>query len=69
MLKRSAVAVAVILLSNPVLAQVQQPATRAASAQSLAGKIDALFKPQYKADDPGATVIVVKNGKTVFRKA
>lgn len=69
MLKRSAVAVAVILLSNPVLAQVQQLATRAASAQSLAGKIDALFKPQYKAEDPGATVIVVKDGKTVFRKA
>lgn len=69
MLKLSAVAVAVILLSNPVLAQAQQPATRAATAQPLAGKLDALFKPQYKADDPGATVIVVKDGKTVFRKA
>jgi len=69
MLKLSAVAVAVILLSNPVLAQAQQPASRAAAAQPLAAKLDALFKPQYKADDPGATVIVVKNGKTVFRKA
>ncbi|QYG00395.1 MULTISPECIES: serine hydrolase [Massilia] len=69
MLKLSAVAVAVVLLSNPMLAQAQQPATRAASAQSLAGKLDALFKPQYKAEDPGATVIVVKDGKTVFRKA
>lgn len=69
MLKLSAVAVAVILLSNPVHAQAQQPATGAAATQSLAGKLDALFKPQYKADDPGATVIVVKDGKTVFRKA
>jgi CubicO group peptidase (beta-lactamase class C family) len=69
MLKLSAVAVAVVLLSNPMLAQAQQPATRAASAQSLATKLDALFKPQYKAEDPGATVIVVKDGKTVFRKA
>lgn len=69
MLKLSAVTVAVLLLSNPVLAQAQQPATRAAAAQPLAGKLDALFKPQYKADDPGATVIVVKDGKTVFRKA
>ncbi|WP_137172642.1 serine hydrolase [Massilia sp. HP4] len=69
MLKLSAVAVAVILLSNPVLAQAQQPATKAAATQSLAGKLDAIFKPQYKADDPGATVIVVKDGKTVLRKA
>lgn len=69
MLKLSAVAVAVFLLSNPVLAQAQQPATRASAAQPLAARLDALFKPQYKADDPGATVIVVKNGKTVFRKA
>ena len=69
MLKLSAVAVAVVLLSDPVLAQAQQPATKAAAMQSLAGKLDALFKPQYKAEDPGATVIVVKDGKTVFRKA
>jgi len=68
MLKLSAVAVAVILLSNPMLAQAQQPATKASAALPLAGKLDALFKPQYKAEDPGATVIVVKNGKTVFRK-
>ena len=69
MLKLSAVAVAVILLSNPMLAQAQQPATKASAALPLAGKLDALFKPQYKAEDPGATVIVIKNGKTVFRKA
>ncbi|AWL05355.1 serine hydrolase [Massilia oculi] len=69
MLKLSAVAVAVILLSNPVLAQAQQPATKASAAQPLASKLDALFKPQFKAGDPGATVIVVKDGKTVFRKA
>ena len=69
MLKLSAAAVAVVLLSNPVLAQAQQPATKTVPAQSLSGKLDALFKPQYKAEDPGATVIVVKDGKTVFRKA
>jgi len=69
MLKLSAVAVAVVLLSQPMLAQAQQPATRAAAVQPLAARLDALFKPQYKAEDPGATVIVVKDGKTVFRKA
>lgn len=31
--------------------------------------IDALMVHQFKADKPGATVIVVKNGQVVFRKA
>lgn len=70
--KRSVVAVAttvaLIALAHPLPAQAQ-PAAAEAAASSLAGKLDALFSPQYKADDPGATVIVVKDGKTVFRKA
>lgn len=57
MFKRCAVAVAVLFLSQP------------AAAQPLAAQIDALFKPQYKPHQPGATVIVVKNGKTILRKA
>ena len=69
MLKLSAVAVAVVLLSNPMLALAQQPATKAAAVQQLPAKLDALFAPHYKATDPGATVIVVKDGKPVFRKA
>ena len=69
MLKLSAFAIAVTLLSNPVFAQAQQPATKTATAPSLAGKLDALFKSQYKAEHPGATVIVVKDGKKVLRKA
>lgn len=69
MLKLSAVAVAVVLLSHPMLALAQQPAAKAAAVQQLPAKLDALFKTHYKATDPGATVIVVKDGKTVFRKA
>jgi len=69
MLKLSVVAVAVVLLSNPMLALAQQPATKAFTVQQLPAKLDALFKPHYKATAPGATVIVVKDGKTVFRKA
>jgi len=57
MFKLSAVAVAVLVMSHPV------------AAQPLAAQIDALFKPQYQANEPGATVIVVKNGKTILRKA
>lgn len=59
MLKLSTVAVAVVVLFHPALV----------AAQPLAAKIDALFKPQFKAGEPGATVIVVKNGKTLLRKA
>ena len=36
---------------------------------TLADRIDAAIGPDYKPDAPGATVIVVKDGKTVFRKA
>lgn len=69
MLKLSAVSVAVVLLSNPMLAQAEQAVTKAAAAQPLVAKLDAMFKSQYKAGDPGATVIVVKNGKTLLRRA
>jgi len=69
MLKLSAIAVAVVLLSNPMLAYAEQATTKAAAAQPLGARLDALFKSQYKARDPGATVIVVKNGKTLLRRA
>ena len=69
MFKLSAVAFAILVLSHPVAALAQQPATRAVAAQPLAAQVDALFKPLYKAQAPGATVIVVKDGKTVLRKA
>lgn len=68
MLKLCAVAVAVVLLSNPVLVHAQA-SSKAVAAQPLAAQLDALFKPQFKAGNPGATVIVVKNGKTLLRKA
>jgi CubicO group peptidase (beta-lactamase class C family) len=35
----------------------------------LAAEIDAAIAPHYKADEPGSTVIVTKDGKVVFRKA
>lgn len=69
MLKFSGVAVAVVLLSHPLLVQAEQAAPPAAAAQPLAARLDAIFKPQFKPGDPGATVIVVKNGKTLLRKA
>ncbi len=41
----------------------------AAAAQPLATRIDAAIARYYKADEPGATVIVTQRGKPVFRKA
>jgi CubicO group peptidase (beta-lactamase class C family) len=44
-------------------------ACAAPDAATLADRIDAAIGPDYRPDAPGATVIVVKDGKTVFRKA
>jgi CubicO group peptidase (beta-lactamase class C family) len=41
----------------------------AAVDKALAARIDAVIAPYYKANEPGATVIVVKDGNVVFRKA
>jgi CubicO group peptidase (beta-lactamase class C family) len=64
MLKPSCGAIAAILLLHaPVFAAPEAP------APSLAERIDAVIAPSYRSDAPGATVIVVKDGKTVFHKA
>lgn len=67
--KRSAVAVAVLFLSIPTFALAQAPVAKAAATQGLATRLDAILAPQFKPGDPGATVIVVKDGRTVLRKA
>jgi CubicO group peptidase (beta-lactamase class C family) len=65
MLKQSCGAIAAV-----VLLHVPGAATAAeAPAQDLAQRLDASIGPYYKADAPGAAIIVVKDGKTVFRKA
>lgn len=66
--KLSAVCVAVLaLLGAPVVHAADAPAV-AEAAQPLAARLDAAIAPYYKADEPGATVIVVKDGQTVLRK-
>lgn len=72
MLKYSAVCVAVlVLLGAPMAGASAAPAAVGShpTHQSLAAAIDAAIGAHYKANEPGATVIVVKDGKTVFRKA
>ena len=39
------------------------------SAQNLTQQFDDIVSKSYKADMPGATILVAKNGKTIYRKA
>lgn len=57
-------AVILIFLSSPAAMAAPSPST-----QALSASIDASLAPLYKSDQPGASIIVVKDGKTVFRKA
>ncbi|MET0981094.1 MAG: serine hydrolase [Telluria sp.] len=69
MLELSAVCVAVLVLLGAPAAGAQEAPPPAQSQQSLAAAIDASIGAYYKANEPGATVIVVKDGKTVLRRA
>lgn len=58
-LSRTALAVLSLLYSTAVMAD----------ALPLEQRIDAALAPMFKADAPGATVIVTQDGKPLFRKA
>lgn len=65
----TAVSLAVLLLfPASTLVAYAAPATAAAN-QALAQQIDASIRGHYKADEPGATVIVTRGGAPVLRKA
>jgi CubicO group peptidase (beta-lactamase class C family) len=66
MLKLTSGAAAVALLLQMPVASL---AAEAPATQTIAARIDAVIAPLYKPDAPGAAIIVVKDGKTVFRKA
>ncbi len=69
MLKLSPLCLAAVLLLQLPLSAVHASPVAASVDQALAARIDAVVAPLYKAGDPGATLIVVKDGKTVLRKA
>ena len=64
MLKLSSLTVASLMLLQLPAAHAQD----AAPVSDVAARIDAAISPYFKADAPGASVIVVKDGKTIFRK-
>jgi len=67
--KLSAVCVAVFVLLGAPAIHAQEAASAAQAAQSLEARLDATVGANYKPTEPGATVIVVKDGKTLLRKA
>ena len=69
MLLRTAICAAVLLLCHPQAALARDAVTSATAEQDLASRIDASIAPYFQADVPGATVIVVKDGKPVLRRA
>lgn len=69
MLLRSAICAAALLLCHPYAAFAQDASASTLGQQDLASRIDAALAPYFRAEMPGATVIVVKDGKTVLRRA
>ncbi|MFC0251588.1 serine hydrolase [Massilia consociata] len=73
MLLRTAICAAALLLCQSHVAHAQDTVRDAArpanAAQDMASRIDGAIAPYFTADAPGATVIVVHDGKTVLRKA
>ena len=69
MLKLSAVCVAVLVVMGGPAAYAQAAPAARPGQPPLAAAIDASVGAHFKADEPGATIIVVKDGKTVLRKA
>jgi D-alanyl-D-alanine carboxypeptidase len=59
---------AALLLLSPIGAVHAAP-TASEVDPAIAASIDAMAAAHYKADAPGATLLVVKDGKTVLRKA
>lgn len=60
--------IATLALLSPATAQTTpQPAIQSDAAVATA--IDAALAPHFKPNEPGATVIVTRDGKPVFRKA
>jgi CubicO group peptidase (beta-lactamase class C family) len=68
MLKLSVCIAALICLQAPHCFAQAAPAAAIADP-ALAARIDTSIAPYYKSNEPGATVIVTRDGKTVFRKA
>lgn len=64
-----AVSLAVLILLHAPLSVAYAPPDTVGTEKAMAAQIEDSIGGHYKADRPGATVIVTKDGATVFRKA
>ena len=69
MLKLSSICLATLLVLHTPFSVAETRPVSAMADSALAASIDAGIARYFKADEPGATVIVLKDGKPVFRKA
>ena len=69
MLKLTPFCLAAVLLLQAPLAAAHAAPVSAALDPAVAARIDAIVAPYYKAGEPGATLIVTRDGKTLLRKA
>ncbi|CAN7150580.1 serine hydrolase [Pseudoduganella sp. LjRoot289] len=72
MFKLTQLCAAVLLLAVAPMFEAQAAASVAvapSTQQDLVQRIDAIAAPYIKADGPGMTLIVTKDGKTLYRKA
>jgi D-alanyl-D-alanine carboxypeptidase len=60
---------AIAVATHPFAASAQRAPASATVPALTAAQIDAVVSAYYKPDEPGAVVLVAKNGKTIFRKA
>lgn len=60
---------AVLLLHAPIALVQAAPLAATDSGPAIAARIDAMVSPYFKAGDPGATLLVIKDGKPLLRKA
>jgi D-alanyl-D-alanine carboxypeptidase len=58
-----------LLFQAPIIHAAEYQKTVAVAEQNLSEQLNAVVANYYKANEPGATVIIVKNGKTVLRSA
>lgn len=65
----SSICLATLILLQAPAGRAGGPAPLSQRQQALAAQIDASIAPYYKATEPGAVVIVVKDGQPLLRKA
>jgi D-alanyl-D-alanine carboxypeptidase len=68
-MKLSAICIATLFLLQAPFSSAQTAPVSAIADQALAARIDASIAPYFKPGEPGAAVIVTRDGKTIFRKA